>query len=63
MITDGELIASYHSAAFDHDSAKAGSGIRVEAFAALLVAERLLAARLGWEVTQDLKRFRERYSP
>jgi hypothetical protein len=61
MITDGELIVAYHSAASDH--AKAGSGVRVEAFAALLVAERVLAARVGWEVTQDLKRFRERYSP
>jgi hypothetical protein len=46
MKTDVELIDGYHSATFDYEAAKAGTGSRVEAFTRLLVAERVLTTRL-----------------
>jgi hypothetical protein len=46
MKTDRELIDGYHAATYDYEAAKAGTGRRLDAFTRLLVAERLLAARL-----------------
>ncbi len=46
-MTDDKLIDAYHEAMGDYEAAKAGAGNRVEAFTRFLVAERVLAARLG----------------
>ena len=49
METDAELIDAYHHASNDYEDAKAGRGGRLEAFTRLLVAERILTARLPWQ--------------
>ena len=49
MKTDAELIDAYQSATNDYEAAKDGRGDRLEAFTRLLVAERVLAARLPWQ--------------
>jgi hypothetical protein len=49
METDAELIDAYHHASNDYEDAKAGRGDRLEAFTRLLVAERILTARLPWQ--------------
>ena len=54
------LIAAYHAARGDYESAKSGS--RPEMFAKFLVAERVLSVRLG-PVDRNMEHFRERYSP
>src|SRR4029077_10413980 len=46
MKTDVQLIDAYHSATFDYQASKAGTGARFEAFTRLLVAERVLTTRL-----------------
>ena len=54
-MTDDELIDAYHGAMGDYEAAKAGTGNRVETFTEFLVAERVLAARLG-RIDLDLER-------
>jgi hypothetical protein len=46
MKTNVELIDAYHGATYDYEAAKAGAADRFEAFTRLLVAERVLTARL-----------------
>ena len=46
-MTDDELIDAYHEAMVGYEAAKAGTGDRLETFARILVAEKVLAARLG----------------
>jgi hypothetical protein len=46
MKTDVELIDAYHNATSDYEAARAGAGDRLAAFTRLLVAERVLNARL-----------------
>jgi hypothetical protein len=53
-MTNEKLIGAYHEAMSDYEAAKAGTGNRVEAFTRFLVAERVLAARLG-RVDPDLE--------
>jgi len=62
MKTDGELTEAYHNATSDYESVKAGGGDHLGAFTKLLVAERVLTARLGYGFDQNLKYFREHYS-
>jgi hypothetical protein len=54
-MTDDELIGAYHEAMGAYEAAKAGTGNRVETFTEFLVAERVLAARLG-RIDLDLER-------
>jgi hypothetical protein len=61
-MTEHALIDAYHQAMRDYEAAKVGTGGRIEAFTSLLVAEKVLTTRLGW-VDQNLKRYRDRYSP
>jgi hypothetical protein len=61
-MTEHALIDAYHQAMRDYEAAKVGTGGRIEAFTRLLVAEKVLTTRLGW-IDQNLKRYRERYSP
>ena len=61
-MSDDTLINANHQAMRDYEATKIGSGRRIEAFTRLLVAEKVLTARLGW-VDQNLERYRERYSP
>ena len=60
-MTDNELIEAYNKAMGAYQAAKAGIGCRVDAFTDLLVAETVLAARLG--VDERMESYRERYSP
>jgi hypothetical protein len=46
-MTNEKLIDAYHEAIGDYEAAKGGAGNRVETFTEFLVAERVLAARLG----------------
>ena len=46
-MTNDKLVHAYHEAMSDYEAAKAGAGNRVEAFTRLLVAERIISARLG----------------
>jgi hypothetical protein len=55
MTNNKNLIDAYHEALGDYEAAKAGAGNRVEMFTRFLVAERVLAARLG-RVDPNLKR-------
>jgi hypothetical protein len=48
-------IDAYHEAMGDYEAAQAGAGNRVETFARFLVAEKVLAARLG-RIDLDLER-------
>jgi len=54
-MTDDELIDAYHGAMGGYEAAKAGTGDRLETFARILVAEKVLAARLG-RIDLDLDR-------
>lgn len=54
-MTNEKLIDAYHEAIGDYEAAKGGAGNRVETFTEFLVAERVLAARLGW-IDLDLER-------
>jgi hypothetical protein len=47
LFFDVELMNAYQKATHDYDSAKAGTGCRVKMFTSFLVAERVLASRLG----------------
>jgi hypothetical protein len=46
-MTNDKLAHAYHEAMSDYEAAKAGAGNRVEAFTRFLVAERIIAVRLG----------------
>ena len=61
-MTDDKLVDAYHAAMGDYEAAKAGTSNRVETFTRFLVAERMLAARLGW-VDPNLEHFGSRYTP
>ena len=61
-MTNEKLVNAYHEAMAAYEAAKTGTGSRVETFAKFLVAEKVLAARLG-KIDQNLEHFREHYSP
>jgi hypothetical protein len=61
-MTDSDLLHAYNEAMRVYETAKAGTGCRVEAFAKLLVAEKTLTARVGF-VDQNLERYRKHYAP
>jgi hypothetical protein len=61
-MTNDKLIDAYREAVTSYEAAKTGTGSRVETFTTLLMAERVLTARLGW-VNQNLEQFWERYTP
>jgi hypothetical protein len=60
-MTDDKLVDAFHEAMGDYEAAKAGVGNRVEMFTRFLVAERVLAARLG-RVDPNSEQFQNRYS-
>jgi hypothetical protein len=55
-MTNDKLAHAYHEAMSDYEAAKAGAGNRVEAFTRLLVAERIISARLG-RIGVELERY------
>jgi hypothetical protein len=60
-MTGDELRAAYREALAAYETARVGSGNRVEAFIRFLTVEQALAARLG--VDPDLQRYRDSYHP